>query len=546
MMTCTPLISLSLFGVFRCELFDGNPIEVRGAKHRALLAILAVAANGVHSRGWLQEHLWGRSGADHGRASLRRALSDLRKVFGPHFDTLFEITNLEIRLQPELINIEAGPHAGEFLEGIRIQEPKFNAWLAQQRGQESPRFATNADERLDLAPSVAILPIVSVHNSPDEVHFGDLVAAEISRSLSRSRLVDVISHLSSRQLQQPMLALTHVKADLNVTYVLTGNLRLNGQRYRLDADFIAVDSGRILWTRSYEGQMAEILNGQGEAISHIARACGREMLRAAVELAQSRPLPVVESHALFMAAISNMHRYDDHNFELAKLQLEELVLRLPQHAVLHAWRAKWHILSISQGRSANVSQSSEWAKDNTKRALDLDPHCPTSLTIDGMIQGDRRRDTSVALSRFQQATEIDPNQALAWLMYSRLHSFSGNGQAAVECAMKARKLSPLDPYGYFYDVMASIAHLVDGNYTSAITLAKSSIDSNAQHTSSFRALAIALQLNGEGAAARGTVKKLLRLEPTLTIKSYLASHPAGKLPTGKLWASALHEAGVPS
>ncbi len=539
-------ISLDLFGGFRCRKIDGTVINIRSAKQRALLAMLAVAAKGVHSRSWLQEHLWERSGEVHGRASLRRALADLRKIFGCNFEEIFEISNTEIRLRHGRLRLEGGRQAGVFLEGIRIREPKFNLWLAQQRQQSRSCVTPGADERLDLAPSVAILPISSVHGTPEESHFGDLVAAEISRCLSRSRLVDVISHLSSRRLQNPKLDISTIKTGLGVTYVLTGNMRVNGARYRLDADFLAVESGRILWTRSFEGRIADILNGRGAAISLIARECGREMLRAAVELAESRPLPLVESHALFMSAINNMHRHDARSFDLAKQQLEELVSRLPQHAVLRAWQAKWHILSISQGRSANISQTSAWAKDCTMRALDLDPQCPTSLTIDGMVQGDRRRDTSTALSRFEQATEIDPNHALAWLMFSRLHSFSGNGAEAVKCADRARKLSPLDPYGYFYDIMASIAHLMDGNYKPAIKLAKSSIAANGLHTSSYRTLAIALMLNGEAAAAREVVKTLLRLEPTLTIKSYLSSHPAGKLPTGKLWAKALLEAGVPS
>ena len=48
--------------------------------------MLATAPEGTRTRAWLQDMLWGRSGHEHGRASLRRALTDLRGLFGEDFN----------------------------------------------------------------------------------------------------------------------------------------------------------------------------------------------------------------------------------------------------------------------------------------------------------------------------------------------------------------------------------------------------------------------------------------------------------------------------
>ncbi len=540
-------LELSLYGDFDCRWSDGRRITITGAKHRALIGMLAVATNGVHSRRWIQEHLWDRSGAELGRQSLRRSLSDLRKVLGAGFETIIEANNLELRLLLENITLTSQPKDGIFLTGLKIDEPKYVSWLKDRRSALLARnLLLDSDTRLAVSPCVAILPFASVGSNAEENHFGDLVAMDVARALSRSRFLDVISHLSSRQLAGPLLDLGKLKSRLNADYAIGGNVRVVDGQYRLDVDFFQTSTGRILWTEEFHGPVTDILNGDCELVARIARQCGQEVLRASVEIARSAPLPQVAAHALFMTSITGMHQHQLASFARSRDTLEELISRLPGHSKLHAWLAKWYILSIAQGWSIDVPKDSQIAADCTARALDLNPDCATSLTIDGMIQGDRSEDMSLALSRFQSAIEIDPNQGLAWLMYSRLNSFQGKGSSAVEFAVKAKRLSPLDPHGYFYDVMASLAHLVDGDFDTAKTLVEKSLKANPRHTSSYRVLAIAQMLSGDGDKARATVGTLRQLEPNLTVQSYLSSHPAGHLPIGADWAQALADAGLPS
>ncbi len=542
MMACAKL-TLCLYGPFECHWSDGRIIALSGAKQRGLLAMLATAPNGLHSRQWIQEHLWGRSGVEHGRQSLRRSLSDLRKILDPHFDLIFETNNTDIRLRLENVELPRNRQDGIFFEGIDIPETKFIDWVQGKRVVRENWLGSSSV--LAIAPSVAVLPFVAVSGSKDEVHFGDLIAMDIGRALSRSRLLEVISHLSSRQLGGRLLDMQDLRTLLNADYAISGNVRVTGNRFRLDVDFIQTNSGKILWTEPFHGDLSEILNGDSAPVAEIARQCGHQVLRASVEIAQSRPLPQVEAHALFMASISGMHQHQLSTFARSRDNLEELISRLPNHSKLHAWLAKWYLLSIAQGWSSDIAKDSKIAADSTARGLDIDPNCATALTIDGMVQGARAESLDIALARFELATLNDPNQGLAWLMYSRLNSFMNKGGLAVEQAAKARRLSPIDPHGYFYDVMEAMAHKVNGDYDKAIELARRSLKQNPRHISTYRLLTTALQLSGQDAEAKKTGKILQKLEPTLTIKSYLTGHPAGQMASGKIWAAALAEAGIP-
>ena len=61
---------------------DGEPIPLRGAKQRALLAVLLLHANEVVSTDRLVEDLWGEEPPDAGGAALRVRVSQLRKALG--------------------------------------------------------------------------------------------------------------------------------------------------------------------------------------------------------------------------------------------------------------------------------------------------------------------------------------------------------------------------------------------------------------------------------------------------------------------------------
>ncbi len=52
---------------------EGYDFEIKGAKHRALIALLVTAPLGRRTRSFLQETLRGGSCYDTGRQSLRRA-----------------------------------------------------------------------------------------------------------------------------------------------------------------------------------------------------------------------------------------------------------------------------------------------------------------------------------------------------------------------------------------------------------------------------------------------------------------------------------------
>ena len=539
-------LELQLFGGFFCRWSDGEPLEVRGIKHRALIAILATAANGTHTRSWITETLWILSGEELGRASLRRALSDIRKIFGADFDDIFQTTNADVRIDLSRVDMIGDASDGVFLDGINIPEPGFRKWLEDKRRHMKRAFSEMfLADRPGLVPKLAILPFLARQRTDDEQHLADLLAMEISRTLSRSRLIDVISHLSSRSLDNRRIDMAEIRRKLGFDYVVYGSVRLVGGEFQVQADMADAASGRIVWTDTVSGNLADLLSGQTTLVAEVSSQIGHAILAASVELAQSRPIADIDSHRLLMSAVTLMHGQSLTDVKRARVYLDELTRRLPTQATIRAWLAKWHVMAGHGGLIVGDNPFQR-AEEISAQALELDPKCAFALAIDGMVHSHDPLSDPTTASRFEESLQLDPSHALAWLLYSRMHMYNGNGEAALKFASRACELSPCDPHQYFFDLLHACAKSVCGDYEGALALANSSLKLNPHHASTHRVKTISLALMHREAEAKEAAVELLKWEPGLTIKSYLMNHPAnGDRDMPQLWAGALRKAGVP-
>src|SRR6476659_7037617 len=85
---------------------DGTPVDVSGARQRALLVLLVLHANEHVSRDRVVEELWNGSAPHAAQASLRVAVSKLRRLLGQRRDRL-ETVNGGYRLRLEPMELDA-------------------------------------------------------------------------------------------------------------------------------------------------------------------------------------------------------------------------------------------------------------------------------------------------------------------------------------------------------------------------------------------------------------------------------------------------------
>lgn len=397
----------------------------------------------------------------------------------------------------------------------------------------------------DMLPSVAVLPFAMRTSDEAQAVLGEVLADEIVSGLSQSKHLHVISRLSTNAFRDRQADIAEVSRPLSVRYVLSGAYHVVGRALRLSVALADAVTHHTVWAASLSSTVEDVLAGQDAMVPEIVASVSAAIVSRELQRAATAPLPTLESCTLLLGATTFMHRASIREFDRARQMLEHLTDRHRRQPQAHALLGKWHVLRVVQGWTTDKQRETELAQASVQRALDTDASCSLALTIGGLIQAYLRKSLDDARDYYKAALDVNPNESLAWLFTSTMHSYLDEGASAEAAADKALRLSPLDPLAYFFDSLAATAVLSAGDYKKAIELAQRSLKANRTHTSTYRALAIAQALDGRIDEARHTVKDLLVLEPGLTVTGWVDRYPGQVSAQVTRYADALQAAGLP-
>ena len=541
-------IEISIIGPCIIRMVGDVHCEIRSPKHRALIAILALSPLGRASRQQVQNLLWGAADYDSGNQNLRRALSDLRKHIGPQFQNLFHTTKSDIELDLSKVRFIRPIGPGPILADLNIATPAYAAWIDSQRRAPQAINALlnrpNAVSAHRAKPQITVFPLLVIDPDPNLHIFSDWVAQELCRSLSRSNLISVISHLSARSVLTNILDIPKIRETLDVDYILTGSLRPSGDYLVIDFDFIDTQSGHILWNRNIETTRIHATQAIVEPLYHVVEQIGHTISDHTVRYVRTKSADAVDTHQLLLAGVTMMHRPAMRDFLAARDFLQEACERQPHFSENHAWLAKWHILNVFKGLTTDREGDTTKALDGTARALDLDPNNSFSLTINGFAHSNLCKELDIAAQRYEMAQLANPNESLSWLLRGSLMAFQDDGAAAIRSAQTAQRLSPIDPFRYYYDSLTSSAYLAGENYEMALDYANRSLAKNDRHISTLRAKITALFFLDRLPDAQATATELMRRFPEFSIRNYQQQHPSAQGAVGKRVIEALKKSGI--
>ncbi|MEP2717181.1 transcriptional regulator [Pseudophaeobacter sp.] len=548
------LLRVGRFGAFNVADGDGTAIPL-GAKHQALLALLCTAESGVRTRAFLEQTLWSLAQPEQAKASLRTALSTLRRHLGPQTAEVITANRERVILDLGRVAFDDSLGEAEFMEGFELPyEASFARWLQQTRldisrktsGPDRPPQPAGRLRHEALLPLIAVLPFAQLAPGEDTSPLGSLISEELSRSLARSQAFAVTSYLASRQFDLNRVRPSEVSAIAGVKYLVSGSVRANGQVMSAEIELHDAEREQVIWSRHFEGPLNDVLAGTSEALREATRQIGQTLVGEAVRIAGFKPLPSLEGHMLLMAAISMMQEMTPKRFGRARDILKVLLDRDPKHPLVLTWMGFWHVLRVQKGFSSDRREDTELATQFASSALEADPSFSLAHTLKGAISSHLLFDFKQAQTSYDLALKDNPNEALAILLKGAAWAYQGRPIEAVELTDAARRLTPLGPQKYYFDSVSAFANLSAHNYDRAIELANRSLQANAAYPASLRTKAIALQLLGRSGEAREAVHSLMVASPRFNLSRYHREHPAAASREGNEWADALKQAGVPA
>ena len=98
----------------------------------------------------------------------------------------------------------------------------------------------------------------------------------------------------------------------------------------------------------------------------------------------------------------------------------------------------------------------------------------------------------MAAAVLDRAPAVNPNAAHAWLIRGHIHWHRNQPEAAIEAIERARRLSPFDPFAFFYAANIAAAHLAARRFEQAIEWADRALYDQPRMVGAMRVKVVAL------------------------------------------------------
>lgn len=386
---------------------------------------------------------------------------------------------------------------------------------------------------------LGIMPLRGLDRASEE--FAEGLVEEITTALGRFRDLACV-------------LLAHVTAApgdpqawqaLGLDFLLDGSVQSSGGRVRVAVRLLDVHSaGEMVWSQRFDLELTDILTLRDEIASQtVAQVDPALMSREGDYAAAHRPTDATAYH-LLLRAIPAIHRLDRVEFLKAGDLLAMAVARDPDYAPVHAWSAYWHLLLLGQGWAKDSGAIEAHLQQLTYRAVSLDPRDARALTLAGHVRAFTLRRLDEAFELHERALSINPHLPLTWLFSGLAHTYSGQHDEAIRRMQQAKKLSPLDPHEFFFEMGLTFSHLLRGDFETAIGLGRRALALNPRFSSTCKSLLSALGYAGDPKERAEVLAHLLALEPGFTMRSALERSPLSLPDDRVLYAEGLRQAGL--
>ncbi len=125
--------------------------------------------------------------------------------------------------------------------------------------------------------SIAVLPLHNLSGDPGQEYFADGMTEALIANLAQIRKLRVISRTSVEEYKDGKRPLPQIARELGVDAVVEGSVARSGDRVRITAQLIHGPSDTHLWAKTYQRDLRDILELQGEVAGAIAREIAAEI-----------------------------------------------------------------------------------------------------------------------------------------------------------------------------------------------------------------------------------------------------------------------------
>ena len=151
--------------------------------------------------------------------------------------------------------------------------------------------------------SIAVLPFENLSGNKNDTYFADGVQDEILSNLAKVSELRVISRTSVMSYRAVgNRNLRTIAAALEVTRVLEGTVRRDGNRVRITTELIDAETDRTLWSESYDRDLTDIFAIQSEIAQTVVAKLRPRVSPEEERVMQQKPTENLAAYDLYLQA----------------------------------------------------------------------------------------------------------------------------------------------------------------------------------------------------------------------------------------------------
>ncbi|MEP4196221.1 MAG: hypothetical protein ABJL99_11380 [Aliishimia sp.] len=492
---------------------DGYVVTPRAAKLQALLILIATGQGMCRPRAFLQDKLWSEASPAKGAASLRQALSTLRRALEP--DVLIT-GNTSVGLNPERITIDLQGDANlgetpEFASGLDVPDPEFEDWLRDRRAEFERLSRGVAPARRPQPSRLAVLVTLPPSCSDQGLRATtEILTSDIASQVARNG--NAVVQMDPNAPGAP---------DRLGVQVRSARI---GATVRYQVQLIDMARRQAIWTGACDSCPDGPLT-EPEMFVDLSSRASFEAIKHFGKLSQDGALIPERLPYQIYAHFPFQQSKQAEAFDQWLSALQD-----PQSTALHlAWRARLRVVAMLE-RTREGPEAAEEAQAYCCKALALDPSNPMVVALTGEVALQLQAQPEVAAELARSSVELDPRSPFATAIYAQALIRCGQIKEGSVMAQRALRLSAGMPNRSWWHAVCAGAAMRSGDCDLALKHAEIAHFQAPDFRPPLRFLS-GLRFNaGDEAGAAKALARIKVLEPDFSL-AYMAdrSYPVASM-----------------
>jgi TolB-like protein len=319
--------------------------------------------------------------------------------------------------------------------------PQLTSTATSQSG-ETPK--PELPVTVAAAQSVAVLPFVNMSDDKENEYFSDGISEELLNVLVRVEGLRVPSRTSSFTFKNSNKKVTEIGKELKVDHVLEGSVRKAGDRIRVTAQLVDVNTDTHLWSETYTRKLDDIFAVQDEIAQAIVDALKITLTGVEEKSLTRRSTTNVQAYNKYLLGRHLWNQRSTESLRAATVPLQEAVEMDPGFDEAWAALADAYALIPEYG-AGSITEFVPLGREAAEKALAINPDSARALTAQAYIKAMYEYDISGAMADLEKAMALEPGYATALQWYGELLAVQRNFDEALQRFQLASELDPLAP-----------------------------------------------------------------------------------------------------